>query len=88
MSDKIRPPWTSEQVAALNDYQTAGWVHPFTCPNRSNLRHRVSSITREHELVATADGWVCRVCDYTQDWAHAFMADPEVGKAMREQLRG
>ena len=26
-------------------------------------------------LIATPDGWICPSCDYTQDWAHGFMAD-------------
>jgi len=31
----------------------------------------------ETNLVATENGWVCPVCDYKQNWAHAPMADPE-----------
>ncbi len=61
---EIEAPWTPEQVAALNEFQQAGKFHPFTCGNDS--RHR--------ELFATCEGWICLDCDYTQDWAHAFMA--------------
>lgn len=69
----IHAPFTEEQAAALNRYQVAGRMHPFACP-------------REHEgqtdLIARAGaGWVCSDprCDYTQDWAHAFMLDPVMG---------
>lgn len=66
---EIRPPWTDEQVAALNRYQTERLMHPFTCAKRRE--HRLD----EGVLIATSDGWRCPVetCDYTQGWAHAFM---------------
>ena len=60
----IRAPWSDRQVAALNRWQEAGFVHPFTC-------HDVHDGDRN--LVATPDGWVCRHCNYKQDWAHHFM---------------
>lgn len=31
MSEVVKAPWTQEQVDALNAFQTAGLVHPFTC---------------------------------------------------------
>jgi hypothetical protein len=74
MSDKIRPPWTLEQVAALNEFQRRGGMHPFTCGGE----HSPGS----PKLIAHVDGWHCsdpysEGCDWTQDWAHAFMANPE-----------
>ena len=66
MQDKITTPFTEEQVEALNAYQEEGRFHPFTCGNDS--RHR--------NLVATPEGWRCPDCDYTQNWAHGFMAQP------------
>lgn len=66
----IKSPWTPEQVAALQAYQDAGYMHPFTCPTENH-----SSIGN---LVPTARGWVCQFCDYTQDWAHDFMFLPPV----------
>ena len=60
---KTVPPWTDEEVAALNRWQANPRVHSFTCGTDS--AHRV--------LVATRDGWVCRDCEYRQHWAHAFM---------------
>lgn len=57
---EIKAPWTDEQVAVLNACQASGRMHPYTCGVDSN--HRV--------LLATAAGWVCQDCGYTQDWAH------------------
>ncbi|MEV7034577.1 hypothetical protein AB0N99_30650 [Streptomyces sp. NPDC093272] len=81
MTDKIRTPWTSEQVQALNDFQQRGAMHPFTCG-------------REHPgqqsptLDATHAGWICPdpMCTYEQDWAHAFMADPAAWPKPWQQL--
>lgn len=41
-------------------------MHPFTCQDSAH-----------GPLIATCDGWICRNldCDYTQDWAHSFMAN-------------
>jgi hypothetical protein len=59
-----KAPWTPAQVSKLNQYQQAGRYHEFTCPEpHPEGRH----------LVATTRGWICPHCDYTQDWAHAFM---------------
>lgn len=68
MSDKqIKAPWTDEQVAALNRWQHYGFVHEFTCPN-------------DHDavLVAHNSGWICPLCDYTQDWAFETMFEEQV----------
>ncbi|MEU8902151.1 hypothetical protein [Streptomyces mirabilis] len=74
MTDQIRAPWTPEQVAALNRFQREGGMHPFTCGGD----HAPGSPA----LVAYTDGWRCpqpygEACDYRQDWAHRFMADPD-----------
>ncbi|MFE2832225.1 hypothetical protein ACFXI6_14425 [Streptomyces mirabilis] len=73
MTDQMRAPWTPEQVAALNHFQAEGGMHPFTCGGE----HAPGSPA----LIAYTDGWRCsqpygESCDYRQDWAHAFMADP------------
>lgn len=73
---QINAPWTDEQVSALNNFQRAGKMHPFTCANRGDGSHR------EHNgdlggLEATPEGWVCVSCDYTQTWAHDLMAQQE-----------
>lgn len=61
-NDLITAPWSPDQVAALNEFQRLGYVHPFTCGNGCG------------DLVACADGWTCE-CGYAQDWAWASMAD-------------
>ena len=70
-TDLIYAPWSGEQVTALNTFQQRGNIHPFTCG-------AVHSSGRSPLLVATSAGWICPdpSCDYTQDWAHAFMAAP------------
>lgn len=74
MSETIRAPFTQEQVDGLNRWQAAGTVHPFTCGNRSG--HPMDPEGDYGVLVATPEGWVCRHCDYTQNFAHDFMVDP------------
>lgn len=70
MSDRITAPWDAVQVDALNAYQRMNIFHPFTCPGHEGNGDR--------DLVATRKGWICCHCDYTQDWAHRFMADPKM----------
>lgn len=62
----VKAPFTTEQVRALNRWQSLGYVHEFTCECG-------------RRLTATPAGWVCvgKDCDYTQDWAHDFMADAD-----------
>lgn len=67
-SNIVRTPWTPAQVSRLNRWQTSGIFHPFTCGKRDG--HEGEGI-----LTATINGWVCQECDYTQDWAHDFMAN-------------
>ena len=71
MTGEITAPWTSEQVDALNRFQQEANMHPFTCG-------ALHSSGQSPVLQATHDGWVCpdSACKYTQEWAHAFMADP------------
>lgn len=70
MTGTITAPWSSEQVAALEQFQTISGMHPFTCGvDRHSLPPR---------LVPSQSGWHCPdpACDYRQDWAHKFMAAP------------
>jgi hypothetical protein len=75
----IHPPWDDRTVAELNAFQTFPHFHPFTCPESPH------GDLPKPSLVATTDGWVCPGCDYTQGWAHTFMADPEI---RRDPLEG
>lgn len=74
-------PWTPEQVHALNAFQSGSGMHPFAC-GRDHGGHHVT-------LIARADGWHCSAppCDYRQDWALRFMADPSAWPGTR-RLRG
>ena len=63
----ITAPWTDDQVEALNRWQKAGVVHPFTCPGDQ------PGCGDHRELIARADGWHCSCGAYRQDWAHDFM---------------
>jgi hypothetical protein len=62
--NRVDTPFTEDQVRELNAYQDRGEFHPFTCGTDSN----------HPNLVATANGWICTACAYTQNWAHGFMA--------------
>lgn len=74
--EQVWAPFTPDQVMSLNEFQASGLMHPFTCPHRREGAHlEYTSDFPEDVLHATVDGWVCTVCDYTQSWAHLFMAD-------------
>jgi len=66
MMRRVDAPFTPEQVAHINEFQLAGYMHSFTCGNCSGC---------DRDLVATVDGLHCRRCDYRQFWVHSFMAD-------------
>lgn len=73
-SETITAPWDTRTVRRLNQFQNLAWVHPFTCGNTVH--------TRAPRLVAGTKGWTCPDprddgCEYTQNWAHGFMADPD-----------
>ncbi len=61
----IYAPFTRDQQDALNRFQASGTFHPFTCANDGTPLY-------------AGEMWRCRRCTYTQDWAHAFMADGSV----------
>jgi len=71
--------FTPEQVVRLWRYQFGPWdfhgpfstqMHPFTCGNRDDHPEIAGD---KGVLVPTTRGWICPICDYTQDWAHDFM---------------
>jgi hypothetical protein len=64
---KITAPWSPEQVAALQAWQDAGYVHELTC------RHNGLPAGRKHHaLVAQRDGLWCPTCGHIQTWAPAM----------------
>lgn len=62
----IKAPWSDEQVANLQHWQTCGFVHEFTC----QVNHRNGA---DRTLIPTTKGWRCPSCKYQQNWAHVFM---------------
>lgn len=83
--EKIKAPFTEEQVKNLNDYQELGCFHPFTCCSHDDCDRRKQP--NEGRLRATTEGWVCPCGKWKQDWAHAFMADPNTIKNQSEWMR-
>jgi len=81
---RIFAPWTDEQVTQLNAWQQSGYMHPFTC---GGSVHDGNVHGERPALFAERDGWVCpdTNCDYRQNWAHSFMASPEVLTNMNDQ---
>jgi hypothetical protein len=69
-TERIVAPWNNATARALNAFQQRKDMHPFTCPEE----HKVDGV---YSLVASGDGWFCPDdgCGYTQNWAHAFMAE-------------
>jgi hypothetical protein len=67
---KMLAPFTPEQVASLNGYQSSGVFHEFTCGGDG-----CPAADEQPVLVAAEGGWHCPACSYTQDWAHEMMAD-------------
>lgn len=66
---RIDAPWDSATVKALNAYQRLGHFHPFTCPHAHD---------GDRDLIATPKGWICRHCEYTQNWTISGAVD--IGK--------
>ena len=61
--NKIETLWSEQTVKELNEYQNNGKFHPYTCINYHD---------GDRNLIATKDGWICKHCDYKQNWAHQF----------------
>lgn len=70
--------WLKQQIKELNDplYNSEILVD---WQMASVLASRDIPYTDENEgvLVATTEGWVCPCGEYKQNWAHAFMAEPQ-----------
>lgn len=83
--DTVYAPFTEDQVDSLNWYQRTSSFHEFTCGNDNCPGKRHVSYNPKYKppepaptgdmLVATANGWICPSCDYTQNWAHLYMAN-------------
>ena len=90
-AELIYAPFTHEQVVALNEYQRAGWMHPFTCGicrDRLGTCNEKDEWVDDRKLVATINGWICPTCDYTQNWCHDFMLKGRPDDALWRSLMG
>lgn len=83
MTEPVTSPFTAEQVVNLDAYQHACLAHPFTCGQRDDHPFHNGD---QGILIPTVRGWICQFCDYTQDWAHAQMADGSYVKDLHEIL--
>ena len=70
----IKAPWTNEQVRSLKEFQRSGTFHAYTCGN-FHSHHPIPHSEGGDVLIPTPDGWVCEVCDYTQDSAQDWTLD-------------
>lgn len=66
--NKIKAPWTEEQVRVLKWWQEDEPFHSYTCLNRGDGGHPEGS-----KLVPTTQGWICEYCSFTQEWAWFFL---------------
>jgi hypothetical protein len=58
-------PFTPEEVASLNEFQTLAVWNPVVCPAEGCCQ----------KPVATGTGWACPRCAFTQVWADRWMTD-------------
>lgn len=81
--DKIKAPFTPEQVDWLRQYQECG-MHPFTCCSHNGCVRLEQE--NDGQLIPTPEGWVCPCGKYKQDWAHAYMARPQTVETWNDRL--
>jgi len=75
MTELVWAPFTQDQVDALTRFQQGRWMHPFTCPNRSNYDH--ADIWGDRgTLVPQQQAMTCVNCGFFQLWVHAYMLEP------------
>lgn len=75
----MEAPFNDDQIDKLNQFQSKGFFHPFTCgcgfgldAEQKSKCERLNG-TGEGVLIATKDGWICPCGEYTQKWTHNFM---------------
>lgn len=74
--DRSYAPWTDDELANLNRFQTLGFMHEFTCCSPEEIPE-CQRRTKQNGgmLTATTDGWVCPCGKYKQDWCYPYMLD-------------
>jgi hypothetical protein len=77
---KSVPPeiWTDDQVRALNEHQTAGERHPFTCGNdRGDGRHRRAAADRREVMDAVEPATDAEIEDvHLWEWCQSRLIGP------------
>ena len=69
--EKIKSPWTPEQVQILKEFQSAGYLHPFTCGDPEEVKEcQRRSGSNSGALIPSESGWVCPCGKYHQDWCY------------------
>ncbi len=70
--DRVKAPFTNEQVERINKFQESNAFHPYTC-----MGAYCNRIPYGGRLIATNEGFVCPCGKYTQDWCNIFMIEYE-----------
>lgn len=70
--DIIHTPFSNEQVENINNYQTKGSYHPFTCCGDNGCDRNKQE--NHGILIAKNEGLICPCGKYKQDWVHSFMS--------------
>lgn len=89
--DRVRAPFTAEQVQRLNERQChvegpcAPPFHPFTCPQRGMGNHSNAG-GDQGLLIATESGWECPTCGFKQDYAYRAMVEAPLDKALEQAI--
>ncbi len=73
-NDRVKAPFTDEQVERINKFQESNAFHPYTCMGAYCNRSKVPYGGR---LIATNEGFICPCGKYAQDWCNSFMIDYE-----------
>jgi hypothetical protein len=70
MDNRVYAPFTEDQIRSITDYHAQArnvWWMWLLCENSVNGSHG--------HLEAGRMGLSCNACNYTQDWAPAWLAD-------------
>lgn len=72
-------PWTVEEVNNINDNQTKGYGHPFTCCSPEEFSNECFRVILKHNdgiLKANTESLTCPCGRYKQDWVYPGMLEP------------
>ncbi len=83
---KVFAPFTPEQIAYLEIWQTGLGLHPFTCMGHNDCKH--SERIDDGALIPTVDGWACPCGEYKQNWYRPYMVTADIysGSPVRNEI--